>query len=71
MRGFQNGQGTYKSGMTSKRRFLCFFAIFWELTPITLSEMTKNLKIRACFMQNFMELDMKKFLDPKAVTCGI
>ena len=25
--------------------------------------MTQNLKIRVCFMQNFMELDMKKILD--------
>ena len=30
--------------------------------------MTQNLKIRAYSMQNFMELDMKKFSDPKAVT---
>ena len=29
--------------------------------------MTQNLKIRACLMQNFMELDLKKFSDPKAL----
>ena len=31
--------------------------------------MTQNLKIRACFMQNFMELDIN--LDPKALTFGV
>ena len=30
--------------------------------------MTQNLKTRAYFMQNFMEVDMKKFSDPKALT---
>ena len=30
--------------------------------------MTQNLKTRAYFMQNFMELDMKKFSDSKALT---
>ena len=33
--------------------------------------MTQNLKIRACFKQNFMELDVRKILDPKAVTFGV
>ena len=33
--------------------------------------MTKNLKIRAYLMQNFMELDMKKIADHKALTFGI
>ena len=33
--------------------------------------MTQNLKIRAYLMQNFMELDNKKILDPKALTFGI
>ena len=33
--------------------------------------MTKNLKIRACFKQKFMKLDMKKLLDSKTVTFGI
>ena len=33
--------------------------------------MTQNLKIRAYLMQNFMELDMKKISDPKALTFGI
>ena len=44
-----------------------FFTIFWEKTLITLSKVMQNLKISACFMQNFMKLDMKKFLDLKAV----
>ena len=33
--------------------------------------MTQNLKIRAYLMQNFMELDMKKIPDPKALTFGV
>ena len=33
--------------------------------------MTQNLKIRAYLMPNFMELDMKKFSDPKALTFGV
>ena len=33
--------------------------------------MTQNLKIKACFMQDIMELDMKKLLDPKAVKSGV
>ena len=33
--------------------------------------MTQNLKIRAYLMQNFMELDMKKFKVPKTLTFGV
>ena len=33
--------------------------------------MTQNWKIRAYLMQNFVELDMKKLSDPKALTFGI
>ena len=33
--------------------------------------MTQNLKIRAYLIQNFMELDMKKFLRRKALTFGV
>ena len=33
--------------------------------------MTQNFKIRACFIQNFIELDMENFLDFQAVTCGV
>ena len=33
--------------------------------------MTQNLKIRAYLVQNFMELDMRKISDPKALTFGI
>ena len=36
-----------------------------------MAKMTNNLKIRACFMQNFMELHMKKKFDPKAMTLGV
>ena len=37
-----------------------------------IKKMTQNLKIRTCFMQNFVELDMKKTtLDPAAVTLGV
>ena len=32
--------------------------------------MTQNMKIRAYLIQNFMELDMKKFSDPKVLTFG-
>ena len=30
--------------------------------------MTQNLEIKAYLMQNFMDLDMKKISDPKALT---
>ena len=33
--------------------------------------MILNLKIRANLMQNFMELDMKKISDPKALKFGV
>ena len=33
--------------------------------------MTQNCKIRAYLMQNFIELDMKKFTDPKTLTFGV
>ena len=33
--------------------------------------MTQNLKTSVCFMQNFMELDMKNNLDLKTVTFGV
>ena len=33
--------------------------------------MTQNLKIGAFLMQNFIELNMKKFSDPKSLTFGI
>ena len=33
--------------------------------------MTQNLKIRAYLKENFMELDMKKFTDPKTLTYGL
>ena len=33
--------------------------------------MTQNLKIRAYLIRNFMELDMKKFSDPKTLTSEV
>ena len=33
--------------------------------------MTQNLEKRAYLNQNFMELDMKKILNPKALTFGV
>ena len=33
--------------------------------------MTQNLRRRAYLMQNFMELDMKKMSDPKALAFGV
>ena len=33
--------------------------------------MTQNLKIAAYLMQNFMELDMKKISNPKALSFGV
>ena len=58
--------------MTPKRKFLKgFFADFWEYILRTLSKKPQNLKTRAYLMQNFMELDMKKFLDLKAMTFGV
>ena len=33
--------------------------------------MTQNLKIRAYLMQSFVELDLKKLSDPKALTFGV
>ena len=33
--------------------------------------MTQNLKIKAFFMQNIMEVDLKKLLDPRAVASGV
>ena len=68
----QNLEGTYLSEMAPKSRFLKgFFAIFWEKTLITLSKKIQNLKVRAYLMQKFMELDIKKFSDPKVLTFGV
>ena len=33
--------------------------------------MTQNLKIKAYLKQNVMELDMRKFTDPKTLTVGV
>ena len=38
---------------------------------MTLSKMTENCKIRPYFMQNCMELYMKKFSNPKTLTFGV
>ena len=60
--------------MAPKRTFFKgFFCNFLGINihTLTLSKMTQNLKIRAYLMQNFMELDMKKFSYPKALTFGV
>ena len=38
---------------------------------MNLSKMIQNLKIRAYLTQNFMELEMRKCLDSKAVAFGV
>ena len=35
------------------------------------TKMIQNLKVRDCVMQNFMELDMRKTLNLKAVKFGV
>ena len=69
----QDLEGTYISGWngTKKRFLMVFFCNFLEINTHTLSKMTQNLKISACFMQNFMELYLKKNLDLKAVTFAV
>ena len=57
--------------MAPKRQFLKGFLQFSGNKHPTLSKMTQNCKIRAYLMQNFMELDMKKFTDPKNLTFGV
>ena len=47
------------------------FCNFLRITTKTLSKKIQKLKIRAHLMQNFMEHDMKKLLDPKALTFGV
>ena len=50
-----------------------FFFLVIE-TPIGMgieTKMIQNLKVRDCVMQNFMELDMRKTLNLKAVKFGV
>ena len=58
----QNLKSTYISGLAPKRRFLM---IFFQFSGNKHSKLTQNLKMRTCFMQNFMKFDMKKLLIPK------
>ena len=48
-----------------------FLKAFLQFSGNKHSKMTPNLKIRAYLMQNFMELDMKKMSDPKALAFGV
>ena len=56
------------SEMAPKRFLKGFLQLSGNKHPITLSKMTQNLKAKAYFMQNIMELDMKKFSNPEALT---
>ena len=70
----QDLEGTYISGMagTKLKNFDGLFCRFLGInTHNTLSKVTSNLKISACFVQNFMEVEMKKDLDLKAVIFGV
>ena len=59
----------------AKRKIFDVFIFIWKFLGINtpnIKKMIQNLKIRTCFMQNFVELDMKKTtLDPAAVTLGV
>ena len=50
------------------KRFLKHFCNFQGTNAYNFAKKTQNLKTRAYFKQNFMELDMKKFSDLKALT---
>ena len=56
------------SEMAPKRFLKDFLQLSGNKHRITLSKMTQNLKAKAYFMQNIMELDMKKFSNSKALT---
>ena len=45
--------------------------IFLQISGNKHSKMTQILKLRAYLMQNFMEIDIKKFSDHKALTFGV
>ena len=45
--------------------YVFFFSIFWEETLITLPKYIEIIKIRACFVENFMVLNMKNFVNLK------
>ena len=50
----------------------CMFLVIE--TPVGMgieTKMIQNLKVRDCIMQNFMELDMRKTLNLKAVKFGV
>ena len=51
-----------------KKIFEGFFCIFPEINTQNFVNNDPNLKISAYLMQNFMELDLIKFSDPKAQT---
>ena len=57
------------------KNFNGVFCMFLGIeTPIRMgieTKMIQNLKVRDCVMQNFMELDMRKTLNLKAVKFGV
>ena len=57
-------EGIYIPDMAQKRRFFCKFL---EIDTDNFVKNDQILKVRTCFMQNFMELDTKKISDPKAL----
>ena len=48
-----------------------FFFNFLEINTNNFVKRTQNFKIRAYLMQNVVELDTKKFSDPKVLTLGV
>ena len=49
----------------------CFLQLSGNKHSLSLLKIMQNLTIRTYWIQNFMELDMKKFSDPKALTFGL
>ena len=64
-------ENLFLSGMVPKRRFLMIFCNFLGINTHNFVKNDPKFKNRACFMEHFMELVMKKFLGPKAATFGI
>ena len=48
-----------------------FFFNFLEINTHNFVKRAQNFKIRAYLMQNVMELDTKKFSDPKVLILGV
>ena len=69
------GQNLHIWNGTKMKNFNGVFCMFLGIeTPIGMgieTKMIQNLKVRDCIMQNFMELDMRKTLNLKAVKSGV